>query len=268
MRRRIVILLGIAVFVVGCQFTEPDQETIEPPLRLRSSYPGDGATGLADSDAFTVIARFRSDFRPEQITLSTFYPAPPSRGATRFDVARELQIDDVVFDPAVPVYRWLLHGPDFLQPEVVTFYPRSDVEALGYMQARVTRNGSQEAVEGAMLFVLGPVPEDDDLPEGTEWRLGRPVETVVRIEDALPNNLPNVAISNVQPNTGYVLLVIQDTNGDGRFDLADDHGGYPRDFTQPDVPLVTRSVDVTQLVNAATAEIELAPPGTLDPLDP
>lgn len=257
----------LAAALGACQFGENDQEVVTPPTLLRFTVPADSATNVYEPGGLDVVARFREEIRPERVTTLQMFPPPRARGAVDFSVPKQIVIPDVVFDPRVPVHRWLIDGPDFVEPVLVGFHPGERIVTEGFLHGDVTRNGSRDRAVGALVFVLAYDVPDTLLPTNATTMLGLPVVTVSRIEDRFAS-IPNLYVNNLVPGRRYALVVIQDTDGDGRHEPREDWWGYPHEaFTVDRIELTRagRSSDVENPI--ARVPIEIVPPGALDPDD-
>lgn len=267
MRPHAMALFVVLAMLAGCRFTEPEEAIDTPPLWYRSQYPAEGAPDLADVEDLTLIVRFRNEFEPSRITTLRIVPPPLSRGETRFDVSREVQIDDVVLDPSLVSHFWILDGPDMVHPVVLELFTQSLFRAPGFVQARVTKNGSEEEAVDSLVFVLVRRAPASWIPDSESRMLNLPIVKVQRVRAGV-GGTPGVYVDNLPPRAEYVLVVVEDTNRDGRYEPGVDWWGYPYDSALPNFPLTQRAVSIEELEGRPSpADIRILPPNRLNPMD-
>lgn len=263
---RSLFVLSILIVVAGCRFDDPGQPAETPPDWLRSTYPDDGATGLADDEGIDLVARFRQPITAERLTTTRIIPTPVSVGGESFEVENEYVVEDVVLDPAVATYYWLIHGSDFVEPVVVRLHPVGQNRLSGYVSARITMNQPGQDVEGTILFVLAYDVPPELLPPTEETLFGLPIFAIHHIDPASAGASGSF-VSNLYPYRNYILVAVKDTDGDGRFNPGLDAFGYPHDSSRPNVPdpwWAASSGDFDGY-NPGTAPIVVYPPGRLNP---
>lgn len=263
---RTLAAVCVVLALSACRFTEPEQEQVPLPLWVRTTIPTPGQHPFYDPEGMTLIARFRNDFVPAQVHTNEIVPRPLSRGRVSFDVHRELQIHDVVFDPAVAEYSWLIDGPDAVQAVLVTFHPARRAFETGFVQAFVRREGSLEKAVDALVFVLAFDVPSAFVPRGAARLLNLPIVTVRRVRSA--GGAPNFHVGTLAPGGRYVLVAVQDTDDDGRYLPGIDWWGYPHDPEDAQEPLPWLAIHTDEVeFRPGPAAIRLLPPGYQHPPD-
>ena len=259
--------LVLCVALASCQFTENDQETLLPPVQLAFTVPADSATGIHEPDGFDFVARFRRDLAPADVTTLQLIPRPVSTGPVEFTSAREVVLYGVVLDPSIPNTDWLIDGPDFREPITVRVHSGAQQRLLGLIQGEVSLPRSARHEEAAVVFLLARGVPDSLVPDETDRMLGLPVVGARSVGAVAPGEEAFFAFDNLSVGGGYVIVAIQDTDGDGVHAPREDWWGYPREALTPDAILTTQASDASDPFSITAVAFELAAPVALNPPD-
>lgn len=253
--------------LVACQFTENEQQTLVPPIQVAFTVPADSAQGIDDPEGFDFVARFRRDVTRDEVTTLQFAPRPVATGPVELVSARELVVYDVVLDTAIPTYDWLLDGRDFLEPVSMRVFTADSVRYRGIVLGAAELAPRVNHEEAVIVFLLARTVPDELVPEGVDRMLGLPVVGIRSLGVLQPGGEATFSFADLPIGAEYVLLAVQDTDGDGRHEPRSDWWGYPRSSVAPDLVLTSRAQDITNPFALRTVRLEIVAPGTLDPGD-
>lgn len=269
--RSLVLAAGAALVlasgVVGCEFEENPVEIDEPPLVLRFTVPADSAINVADPDGIDLVARFNRPFDPAEFTTFRLIPPPVRSRAFSYAVARQVDVLDVVFDATEPVQSWLMDGPDVIGPIVVTLFNPSAPRQAGAISGVVSLPLPGADPDKTLVFLL----ERNEAPADYTG-LVMLERAVVRVLQVAPfyalTRTNSYDMSQLPPYSSYLVVAINDTDGDGRYVPDVDWWGYYRNSRSPRVPLLVQPFVLQGDKEEApqAANIELVGPGVLDPI--
>lgn len=263
-RRTIPILVAAAVLGLltsgGCRNDEFVAPVERPPLLFRSSVPADSTEGFYEPDGLTLSLTFRREVFEGDVTTSLVVPRPLSAGAQVFgrNSPREWLYEDVVFDPDVNTYRWLVDGPSMLGPLLITFHPGEPTALSGRIPGELKIGAPYQDADGVVVYALRRIRRGGEAP--LDSLLGLPISaiTLVRAESPGTEGVGFV-VSDLILGDPYLLVAVLDTNGDGRTVPGEDWWGYPRTETLEPMEVLARSpYDATPVV------FEIARPGVFD----
>ena len=262
-------MLGLAVLtsLIACQFTENEQETLVPPIRVAFTVPADSAQGIDDPAGFDFVARFRRNVARDEITTLQFAPRPVSRGPVELVSGRELVVYDVVLDPGIPTYDWLIDGPDFLEPVTARVFTAEESRDVGLILGAVELAPRVPHEEAVTVFLLAQSIPDSLVPDTVDRMLGLPVVGIRSLGVLQPGGELAFSFSDLPVGGNYVMVAIQDTDSDGFHEPRVDWWGYPRSSRSPDLIQISRAQDGTDPFTLRTVRFEVVAPGALDPTD-
>jgi hypothetical protein len=262
--------IALLAVLAGCQFTEPDQPVESKPLIFRSSTPADSVTGLHDPDGLDLVARFNREISEPEVTTNLLFPAPRAAGGVDVGTAGAVEIvwNDVVLDDGLASHMWLMDGPEFTRPVLLQLFPGDGtLTHVGVISGTISISPPRTTAEDAMLFVMiSGAPETTFAPD-TPTMLGLPIVTVRRIGPAQGVRQNLYGVGNLDPRFRYLLVAIEDTDDDGRYEPRDDWWGYPRNRLQPDTPLLVRASVFGDDDAPSSVNFEIVRPGALSPVD-
>ena len=264
-RRPSVPTIALLALLAGCQFTEPDQPVESKPLIFRSSTPADSVTGLHDPEGLDFVARFNRDISAAEVTTNLLMPGPSAVGGVEVGTAGAVEVvwEDAVLDDDLAAHTWLIDGPDFVRPVVLRFFPGDDVLThVGVVTGTISISPPRTTAEGSMLFVMAAGVPDTSFAPDTPTMLGLPIVAAVRIGQARGVRRNPYGVGNLDPQYRHLVVAIEDTDDDGRYEPREDWWGYARDPLQPDVPLLVRPAQFADPV-----DFEIVRPGALAPVD-
>ena len=141
-------------------------------MLFRSATPASGVVDQYDPDGRTLVVRFNRAFDPRELRTLRMVPAPTSAGRLSFDTPRQVVWYDVVFDPTVSTYDWLLDGRTVHEPVLITLYTSTADRDLGTISGRL-RHGPGRNADDAIVYVLERSPAAEPIPEDVLTFLGR-----------------------------------------------------------------------------------------------
>lgn len=257
-----VVACVLAVLAVGCRNEELVVPVERPPLLFRSSVPADSAEGFFEPDGITLSITFRRELFDGEIATSLLVPRPVSTGALVLgrNSPRELLWEDVVLDPAVNSYRWLVDGPSMLGPILITFHPADPIASSGRIVGEAKIGPPHANAGDAVIYALQRAHRAGDAP--LDSLLGYPVASIALVlADSPGQEGQTFVVLDLRIGDPYFLVAVLDTNGDGQNVPGEDWWGVARlpsleprllyagsPWGQPDEGVV----------------VELAPPGTFD----
>jgi len=266
-------ILILLVLIAGCGDDAPT-EIDTPPLLLRWTIPENGTQGHYETTGRTLIARFNRDVVPDEVATNLLIPAPISSGGISFDTPRQIEWYDVVLDPDVTTCTWLIDGPDFANPVIVEIHPttRSDPVDIGKISGAIDVGTPRPHADDALIFIADSTADPD--PGGQLTFFGRRVHRIARV-DPIQSGANSYSVSGLDTTRTrrFLVLAIDDSDGDGRYHPGADWWGYPRDSLRPETPLyeipyVNVDLDVRirlGLEPPMPTNFEIVAPGRLSP---
>ena len=257
-----VVAVLLAAPAVGCRNEEFVAPVERPPLLFRSSVPADSAEGYFEPDGITLSITFRRQLFDGEIATSLLVPRPVSAGPLVLgrNSPRELLWEDVILDPAVNSYRWLVDGPSMLGPILITFHPADPIAFTGRIVGEAKIGAPYEDAGDAVIYALQRAHRAGEAP--MDSLLGYPIASITLVLSGSPGEEGQTfVVRDLRIGDPYFLVAVLDTNGDGRNVPGEDWWGVARSplleprvlyagspWGQPDEGVV----------------VELAPPGTFD----
>jgi len=274
---RASLLLLCALVVVACSEEGPDPSGTFLPIQLNSSTPPDSTVEAFDPlNDFAMTAVMNRNLDAIALRQNWIVPLPTRPGDFVASGRRQLQWTGIGFDPDVPVYTWFLDGPEFVEPIVLRFWTGSPGANTGVIRGGVRIVDGLRSARHAMLFLLSLSSRGEALSEEALSFLGLPVERVKRLgglQEIDENTTPDELISRFEfgelvPDRTYILLAIEDTDGDGYYVPQVDWWGYPHEPGNPDepLPIVALSPDGPDPLDL-NASFVIDRPGAFDPED-
>lgn len=221
----------------------------------------------------TVVMNRDADARA--LRQNWILPYPPQPGSFTANGRRRLEWTGIGLDPDVPVYTWFLDGPDFVVPIVLRVWTGLPNPNSGTIRGGVRVVEGLRSARNAMLFVLSLSAQGEPIPEGALSFLGLPVERAMRLggllsidEDTPPSELTSrFEFRELVPGRRYLLLAIEDTDGDGYYVPQVDWWGYPHEPGNPNAPLAIEALMPGELGTATDANFLINRPGAHVPED-
>lgn len=272
MRGRLLLALGAAFVFAGCSEDAVGPDPAPQPIRLRTVTPPNAAVDVYDAAGVTLTAVFTRDVDPRELRQNWILPKPVSQGELVANGRRTVEWRGVVFDPDVAVYTWFLDGASFRTPIVLEYHPGPMIARDGVVRGSIAFRDGERNAEDVILYVMPWDARGTEITEGTLTILGLPVERVIRLEAGLEVfgeiGPSSYRLENLEPDTRYVLVALEDTDQDGYYVPGVDWWGYPRDPAHPDVviPVTARSASGPHDFDA-NATFTIVRPGALQPED-
>lgn len=249
-----------ATLAVGCRnegFVAPVER---PPLLFRSSVPADSAEGYYELDGIVLSITFRRELFDGDITTSLLVPRPVSAGPLVLgrNSPRELLWEDVVLDPAVNSYRWLVDGPSMLGPILITFHPADPIAFTGRIVGEAKIGPPFEDAGDAVIYALQRAYRPGEAP--MDSLLGHPIASIALVRSDSPGQEgQSFIVLDLRVGDPYYLVAVLDTNGDGRHVPSEDWWGVARSpLLEPRVLYPWSPMEQPD----EAVVVELAPPGT------
>ena len=275
-RPLVLAALALAVLLagaVGCRTETPQAPTERPPLLFRSSVPADSTVGVHETAGLDLSITFNRDLASDDITTSVIHPRPLDRGRLRIgaNADRELVLEGVVLDPEINAYRWLVDGPELLEPIRILFFPRDDEAYSPAMSGRVEIGEPGGSVDGTLVLLCG-IRRDAEFRDRHDTMFGLPIEQSVFVRAGSQERSAAWRARDLEEGREYFVIGIRDTDGDGRYDLLNDWWGFHQDLEDPTKPIYVPAwyhrlddLDPPDEVEISGVDFELVPPWTHEP---
>ena len=252
-----------ALLTASCRTETPSTPLERPPLLFRSSVPADSTEGYYEPEGIDLSIRFRRELEEGDLATVQLVPRPLSSGplVKGHNDGRELFWPDVVLDPTVNTYRWLVDGPDMPEAVLIRFHPATPLQATGRILGELIVGAPWEDASGALVYAL--YRGQRAYTVASDSLLGAPIVSITMVApgDVGREGQPYV-VRDLPLGEPHLIVAVLDTDGDGRYEIDQDWWGYARDLfgTPQDAPAVGPFNDTEPPV-----DLELVPPGVLDP---
>ena len=265
-RPTLALLLSAAVLMTGIGCDEDQKvEVVLPPLAIRNTTPGDGVfLNPGAGELFNLSVDFIQIPVAGSVQFQ-LYPEPLASGLLSAGLSgRNWSWREVEFQPDSGTYSWFIDAVQMPQPVVVRLLTSPQPDPLmGFGGEISTPNPQLVATAGTVVYAVSATSDFNVLDPRTLADVDLLAAEVAQAEAALTTS--NYRFGYMALSDSFVVVAIQDTNGDMQYDPTKDWWGYSRvnASTAPDIAIVSSPLaPITAPPYRTNHNILLGPPFT------